>query len=188
MVLKCPKGMIVRAGGKVKAFTRKSGVKVKAANREPVCIKPTGAWAPGRTPEYRKVLPKLRRGLLGQYGYKNIKSLSAAQRHAALKKGVDAEGYSVIIKRLNAVANYTTTSDPEAHRKYRNDIKWVQDNLSQYSVKGKRTGKAGISGLVKAGTYKTRDGRAHQLYKVKGSNNTFYRYKLSNGKIARRYI
>ncbi len=230
-MIKCPKGTILRKGGSVKSFKRVSGITVRATRRKAICVRDTGEK--GKTPESRKVLPKLKKGLLGKYGYKNVKSTPASKRHAALKKGVEAENYSIIVKRLNAVANYNTNTDPEAHKRMKSDLKWMKDNLQgkygavkrasmssgtrskvsmhwgkksskkaymgsgtrskAYMVSKKASRKASrktsSSGLIKAGTYKTRDGRVRQLYRIKGSTSKFYRYKsATSDKILRRYI
>ena len=150
MAKTCPKGQILRVGYKRggyyrKPYTRKDGTKVKGAwiGKSEVgeaCVPDTGL--PHKTPASRKVLPKLKKGELGKYGYKDVKNLSTKKRREALEEAVRDAGYATIIRRLNAVANYTVNSDPKAHSIYRSDMKWIQDNLClEYSLRPGRCAK-----------------------------------------------
>lgn len=189
MPIKCPRGMIVRKGGKVKSFTRASGIKVRSSRRRSACTPSKGRFYPGRAPASARILPKPVKGNLGKYGYANVKNKAAGKRHTALMKGVRDAGYATIVRRLNLIANFTKTSDPVANRIYRSDIKWLQTNAKKrYSVAGTRRGASGITGISKAGTYIDRNGRRHQLYRSKGAARKFYRYRLASGGMGRRYV
>jgi hypothetical protein len=184
MPTKCPKGKILRS-----AYTRKDGTHVAAT-----CVPDKGK--PGKTPAADKVLPKLKPGMLGQFGYHDVKNLTLKERHAALTKSVQNAGYATTIRRLNAVANYDKLSDPVAHKIFRADMNWVRNNLgSTYSTAAlreasrKESKKASrkASKLVKAGSIIV-SGRERQLYHLPGSQKTFYRYRKADGKLARRYV
>ena len=107
---KCPIGMTLR-----KAYTRSNGTRVAAT-----CV------SGSKVPASKRVLPKPVKGRLGVYGYHDIKNLSVAARHAALLKGVKTEGYSTIVKRVNLIANFNTTRDPQTHKLMRSDIEWMK--------------------------------------------------------------
>jgi len=177
--MKCPPGKILREGTTVKGFTRADGTKVSGYTRQASCVVDKGT--PGKGP---KTLPVPKPGALGKYGYSNVKSMSAKDRRQALTKAVKKEGYAPIVRRLNLLANYVKVSDPAFHKLLRSDMKWIQTNLwEKYSKSAKRVSKsARKTGEVKAGTYTTRDGVKHQLYRV---NNKKY-YKYASG--ARRYV
>jgi hypothetical protein len=129
----CPKGMILRS-----AYIRKNGTFVKAT-----CVPDKGKK--GKTPISKKVLPIPIPGNLGKYGYYNIKKTLAKYRREALKKGVIAEGYATIIRRLNLLANYNKNSNPELYTKMKSDIKWIQENLYDYSLASKKAAEKKVS-------------------------------------------
>lgn len=114
----CPKGKIRRV-----AYTTRRGTRVKST-----CVPDKGK--PGRTPPHLRVLPKPTPGVLGKYGYSGVKQLSAAQRHAALRRSIRKEGYMKTMRRVNLIANYTKLSDPAAHRIYRADVNWMRRTSS----------------------------------------------------------
>ena len=116
----CPKGQILR-----KAYTRRSrsGSRVRVPA---TCIKDLGTIGHGEK------LWTVKEGLLGKYGY-HLHDL-ASKRHNALRKAVKNESYATVIRQLNAVRNYTHRSYPANSKKYGADIKWVQNNLKQYSL------------------------------------------------------
>jgi hypothetical protein len=140
MTTKCPAGTILRKGYTRKSYTRSDGTFVKGSKVPPKCVKDTGLK--GKTPSSKKVLPKPVKGNLGKYGYFNIKSTNASLRRQALTKGVKKEGYATIIRRVNLIANYNKNTDPKAHAIMKSDIKWIQNNLYNYSkAAAKKTSK-----------------------------------------------
>lgn len=78
-----------------------------------------------KTNNKKKTIPPLKKNALGQYGYKLNKNQS--ERIKALKKAVKGQGYKSIVSRLVATANLTKTSQPQNHKKYRSDIRQLQN-------------------------------------------------------------
>jgi len=116
-MVQCPRGKIVRKG-----YKRSDGVYVR-----PTCVKDTGK--PGKTAEKDKILPKPTSGGLSKYGYKDIRNLSAEQRHKALEKGVKKESYATIVRRLNLISNYNKNTTPSLHKIMRRDLNWMKRKL-----------------------------------------------------------
>jgi len=108
----CPKGTISR-----KSYKKKSGIKVKST-----CVKSTSLRSKGIKP--KKVIPKLKSGSLTKYGYSvhNTKSI----RHKALKKAYKTYGYSLLIKKLNAVRVLSRNTAPKNSKIYADDMKYVE--------------------------------------------------------------
>lgn len=121
----CKSGQILR-----KSYSRRSRSGSGRVRVKSTCIKDLGR--PGHGPKLWSVTP----GLLGKYGYHAHSSNKS--RATSLKKAVRSAGYATTIRRLNAVKNYTSRSQPANSRIYAHDIKYVQDNLSNYS-KSKRS-------------------------------------------------
>lgn len=113
-------GYNVRKGGKTYRVYPKSGsILVQAA-----CI--TNRGLPGKGPRTGKGIGPLKEGELKRYGY-NV-HLSTEKRHAALKKAIEVYGALSVFRKLNAVANLTVRTAPEAHKVFVTDRKWVQNN------------------------------------------------------------
>ena len=121
--MSCGPGQIRRA-----SYTRKDGSHVKST-----CVPDKGK--PGKTPASQKVLPKPKPGLLTNKGYRANKSAEA--RHKALDKVIKERGESPlsVFRHLNLIANYTTTSNPEAHAVYKRDMTWIKN---KYGLNSKR--------------------------------------------------
>ena len=108
---KCSKGKIVRS-----AYTRKNGTKVKAA-----CTPNKGLH--GKTPNSKKVLPKLKHGFLTQYGYHLSKPI--VTRNCAIKKAINDEGSLPVLKHLVVLRTYDK-HNPPLFKKLNRDVKYVQ--------------------------------------------------------------
>lgn len=65
----------------------------------------------------------LKSGTLGNHGYKS--SLSATQRHTALRKAIKAHGKDTVIRKLNAVAVLNKNRSPTLSATFRADQQWV---------------------------------------------------------------
>ena len=125
--MSCPKGKIRRS-----AYTRKDGTHVGST-----CVPDVGK--PGKTPASQKVLPKPKPNVLTSKGYRVNKSAEA--RHKALDRVVKERGESPlsVFRHLLLIANYTTTSNPEAHAVYRRDMAWVKKKYGIGSRKSRRS-------------------------------------------------
>lgn len=117
----CPKGKILRKAYTRKAYTKKSGTRVPQSRVPGSCIKDLGKKGKG------KKLFTLRKGTLGRYGYKT--SYNTMDRHVALRKAVEKESYSTVVKKLNAVAILQKRTNPKVHNILIRDMEWVMKNL-----------------------------------------------------------
>ena len=166
--MSCPKGKILRKG-----YYRKNGTYVR-----PVCVPDKGL--PGKTPANRQFIGKLKKEALGKYGYKNVSTMTKTARHTSLTKAVKAYGYASVVGKLNAVIvlNRNKPKMAKTVSAFREDMKWVQTNLRQYSKtyqkksgakSGAKSTKTGRKEKIKAGT-KVVSGKSRQLWN--GENNS----------------
>lgn len=114
MPARCPKGKINRKG-----YVTKTGKRVKGG-----CIKDRGL--PGKTKKKDRVIPKLAKGTLGQFGYHGIKNLSVDQRRTALKKAIRAKGATYVLRKVNAIYILQRNQNPKVASKLNADKKWIQ--------------------------------------------------------------
>lgn len=128
MTIRCPNGHIVR-----KSYTRKtkSGKTVRVPA---TCVKDKGRK--GKTPKSQRVLPKLKKGGLGKYGYSNVKNLAAGVRRKALEKGIKKEGYAPIVRRLNVIRTYNK-NNLQLFKIFDSDMKWIQRHMKPLYAKSK---------------------------------------------------
>ena len=110
-IKKCLKKQIVRS-----AYTKKNGTKVKASGTK-------NKGLPGKTPKSKKVLPKLKHGLLSQYGYHLNKTIAIRER--AIKKAIKDEGSLPVFKHLVVLRTYYK-NNPPLFKKLNRDVKYVQ--------------------------------------------------------------
>lgn len=75
----------------------------------------------------RQVIPPLRKGSLGKYGYSAESSVQT--RHAALKKAVNGISRNSVIRKLNAVAVLQKNKNPRISKIFRADQRWVSKTL-----------------------------------------------------------
>ena len=140
MATDCPKGFILRSG-----YTRKFRPSVKAsgftvrrkgkvytvrpkANTIKVaasCIKNRGLS--GKGPKNGKGIGKLRKGELIKYGYQY--RLSDSLRQTALKKAVKHYGALSVYRKLDAVANLSVRTAPDASNIFVRDRNWIRENF-----------------------------------------------------------
>lgn len=136
----CPAGMIRK-----KAYVRKystavkqRGYTVKKRNGkeyrirpkasemfvESKCVKNTGA--PGKGPA---LFGPLRKGELAKYGYSFRKSDS--ERHAALKRAIEAYGGMSVYRKLDVVTKLFKRTHPTYSARFKADREWVHRQLSK---------------------------------------------------------
>ena len=132
MEKQCEPGYVVRKGGAVKSYTKKNGTHVKETVRGDACVPDKGKK--GKTPESKKVLPKLKEEGLGKYGLKDLQHMKVSDRMIGYEKAIKAEGYAPIVKRLNVLANYTKNSNPKFHELLKKDMERIKKKLSEYSL------------------------------------------------------
>lgn len=67
-----------------------------------------------------------RHDTLSKHGYKDVKSLTASERHVALLGAMQEFGPTYVIRKLNVLAIFNKNKDPALSAKFRADIKYVQ--------------------------------------------------------------
>ena len=122
----CPSGKIKR-----KEYTTKRGTKV-----ESTCIKNVGA--PGKTPESKKVLPKLKEGYLGKYGYRLANN--DTKRKASLHEAMKNEGDLEVLRRVVVLRTYMK-NEPLKFKKLDKDVKYIQKIREKNKASVKKTSK-----------------------------------------------
>ena len=65
------------------------------------------------------------RGVLGAFGYHDVKSLSVAKRRAALRKAAAALGWLYLIRKLNALYVFNKYRNPVVARVFRQDREYA---------------------------------------------------------------
>lgn len=115
-----------KKGYKRGSYKKTSGTKVGAAEVsatwvEPVCIKSRTGRPHG------KQLFVLNKGDLKPYGYENVKELSVAQRHNALKRALNGGIKPLsLYRKINALSVLTKNDDPTEHAIFEADKHWIQ--------------------------------------------------------------
>lgn len=113
----CKSGEIKRASYTRKAYTRKDGVRVKAVRVASGCIVGTGTGL--------KVIPKLVKGELKQFGY--AASGTVRSRHIALGKAIKEYGQLSVFRKLNALAVLNKNRAPSTAAIFRADTNWIKE-------------------------------------------------------------
>jgi len=84
---------------------------------------------PGRRPHgtYKgKGIGRLQKGLLGRYGYSDVKNLTVAQRHAALRRAVKGLGLRHVERSLIAASTYSKHTHPRTSRIMRANERYIR--------------------------------------------------------------
>ena len=72
----------------------------------------------------RKLIPKLRKGTLGQFGYTG-KEPSISKRRRCLSKAGKSLGFLVVIRKLNAVYVLNKNTNPTIAKRFKADRNWA---------------------------------------------------------------
>lgn len=115
----CKKGYIQRKGYHRKAYTRSDGINVNATYVGPSCIKDRGEKGKGL-----KLIPKLERGELTQFGY-SLSDRLVGDRRKPLKKAISKYGALSIMRKLNAVSTLLKNTSPTKSQRAKADSKWI---------------------------------------------------------------
>lgn len=115
----CPRGKIHRKGYTRKAYTKKTGVRVKTARVPGSCIRDVGRQGKG----YPNGIGELKEGELSKYGYSFDKSKRS--RHIALNAATRKQGALSVYRKLNALAVYTKRTSPSTSKKALADRNYV---------------------------------------------------------------
>jgi hypothetical protein len=116
----CKRGTIRRAGYSRRVTRSSRRIYVPAS-----CIPDVGAPGKGLA-SGEPGIGRLREGDLSRFGYDNVMTLSAGQRHLALARAVRAYGALSLFRKLNAVYVYTRRSSPVSSRIFKADRDWVR--------------------------------------------------------------
>lgn len=119
-----PKKITVKATATRKSYTymRKPGfTRVK-----PVPIPDVGAAGKGP-----KLIGKLKKGMLTQYGYHPVEAKT--NRHKSLSKAISKgrEAPLAVFRRLQAIGTLTKRTLPRASRIYKADAKWIRSKFAR---------------------------------------------------------
>ena len=117
--MSCKKGYILRKGYNRKGYTRKDGTRVKATYVPESCIVDRGN--PGKGP---KLIPKLKKGELSEFGY-SLSYRLVGERRGPLKKAIKKYGALSIMRKLNAVATLLKNTSPTKSQRAKADSKWI---------------------------------------------------------------
>ena len=110
-----------RKDGTSYTYVRKAGV----TRVRPVPIPDVGAAGKGP-----RVIGKLKKGMLTQYGYHPVEAKT--NRHKALSKGVSkGEKPLAVMRRLIAISTLTKRTAPRASRIYKQDAMWVRSKYAK---------------------------------------------------------
>jgi len=113
---KCIKGKEIRIGRHVR--TLKNGRRITVQGH---CV----PSKPGLKPGQPGIGPLVKHDL-DKYGYKNVKTMPATKRRAALDKAVAAYGALSVFRKLNAISVYTRRTAPASSRIFLQDRNYVR--------------------------------------------------------------
>ena len=119
---KCSTNKIMRS-----AYTRSNGTRVQT-----VCVKNKGA--PGKTPTSKKVLPKLKHGLLTEHGYHLNEN--ATKRQSAIRKAMRVEGNLPVYRRLVVLKTYRKNEPGLTYNRISSDVKYAKELFEKNKLKG----------------------------------------------------
>jgi len=112
-----------RKGYHRKAYTKRSGIHVKAVHVPPATYKIQDIGAVGRG---KKLFP-VRKGLLKKFGYSV--HLPAEERREALRKADKAYGSVRLFKMINAQTLFRKRMPDGAKEAFQSDKEWILQNL-----------------------------------------------------------
>lgn len=115
----CKKNEILRKGYTRKAYTRADGTKVKGSRVKPACILDRGN--PGKGP---KLIGKMNKGELTEFGY-SLSVRLVGERREPLKKAIKKYGALSVFRKLNAVSTLLKNTSPTKSERAKADSKWI---------------------------------------------------------------
>lgn len=68
-------------------------------------------------------------GLLGAYGYEDVKAKTVAQRRAALRRAAKDLGWTAVVRRLNVLYIYNKVRHPATAALFREDREYASARL-----------------------------------------------------------
>lgn len=116
------KRITVHRNGKTFSYVRKAGV----SRVRPVPIPDVGAAGKGP-----KIIGKLNKGMLTQYGYHPVEAMTNRRKSLVRAVTKGKEDPHAVIKRLVAISTLTKRTAPRASRIYKADAKWIHQKYSK---------------------------------------------------------
>ncbi len=114
-----------RASSKAKGAPKgKAKAKARRASSKPGKAK--AASKNSQTPATPVRIVLKHHDTLGKHGYKDVKHLTATERHAALLGAIAEFGPTYVIRKLNVLAIYNKAKNPTLSALFRADIAFVQ--------------------------------------------------------------
>ena len=123
MASRCAGRTIRRRSYARKSYTRKNGVHVRRAHVTSACIKNRGERGKWTNTHGSKGIGALKPGKLKEHGYSSTKSTE--ERHAALKRAVNAYGALTVYRMLQAIATYSKRTTPAKSHIYMSDRNYI---------------------------------------------------------------
>ena len=77
----------------------------------------------------RRLIPPLKRGELGAFGYKVL--MAESERRIALERAIDAYGYASLVRKLNALAVLNKNRNPLVAKRVKRDMAFLKKFRSQ---------------------------------------------------------
>ena len=123
---KCPPGFIMREGYKRNSYKShsKNGnvIKVNENWTKPQCVKSQT----GKSEKGEKLIIIMEKDVLGNYGYKHVKSLSIRERKMALKKAMKDIKPLSVYRRLVALSTLNKGKDMDLAKILKDDSDWIK--------------------------------------------------------------
>ena len=128
----CPLGKVSRDAYRRRSYTKSDGTTVKASFVSASCVSDTGK--PGKTPSYKKVLPKPDPNVsLSKFGY--FLARQSKDRKTALRKAAKAHGDLAVLRRVNLLRNLT--GNEENRKKMSQDVLYLSNRYAKTKSKTK---------------------------------------------------
>ena len=123
---KCSKGYIKREGYSKKSFKSHSKkgkvITVKGYDVAPGCIKSVT----GKSSKGKRLITIMDKDVLGQFGYRDVKSTSQTVRHDALRKALKMIKPLSVYRRVIALATLNK-DDKKLYKLLRDDAAWIKE-------------------------------------------------------------
>jgi len=161
---KCPTGYIMREGYKReshKSHSKKGdSIKVKESWTRPQCIKSQT----GKSEKGNKVIVIMEKDILGNYGYKHVKSLSPGERRSTLRKAIREIKPLSVYRRLVALSTLNKGKDTKLAKILKEDSEWIK---TQHEYIADRMGSKTMgSKTMGSKTSKSKDSKDSKVSKV----------------------
>jgi len=119
----CPEGKILKTSYKRGAYTKKDGTKVAATTVGAICVKNVGLQ--GKVLNKYKVIPPLKKDVLGPFGYST--KLSSKERLKTLLKAAKELNYREVALRISALRTlHKHDENPKYYNIFNKDLEGLK--------------------------------------------------------------